>query len=250
MGIKSKVKRKLQKREEERKQSIWVFVISGAVLLGLVLSYFFIPSVNEFSSQAYEVLTSDDKQRIKEWVSGFGFWGPLIIVAAMVVQMFLIVVPSPLLMIVSTLAYGPWWGSLISYVAVVVAATIAYYIGYHASNAFVDRLIGQKSSEKVNHYIQEYGAWAVILFRVSPFLSNDGISFVAGLGEMRYVKFIVATTAGIIPLIAMIAFLGENTDRLKTGMLWVSGVTVVGFAIYFLIKRQKNKKKQHQTAGE
>lgn len=249
MGIKGKIKKKLKEREEKRKQSIWVFIVSGAVILGLVLSYFFIPGVNEFMSNAYDVLTSDDKQRIKEWVSGFGFWGPLVIIAAMVIQMFLIVVPSPLLMVVSTLAYGPWWGSLISYAAVTIAATIAYYIGYHASNAFIDRLIGQKSAKKVNYYIQKYGVWAVVLFRVSPFLSNDGISFVAGLGEMRYTKFILATTAGIIPLIAMIAFLGEDTDRLKNGMLWVSGATVVAFAIYFLVKRNKSKK-QKEPAGD
>ena len=246
MGITSKIKDKLKEREEQRKQSIWVFIISGAVILAISLSYFFIPEVQDFFKNAYQVLTSDDKQQIKEWVSGFGFWGPVVIVGAMVVQMFLIVVPSPLLMIVSALAYGPWWGSLISYVAVTVAATIAYYIGYHASNAFIDRLIGQKSAQKVNHYIQKYGVWAVVLFRVSPFLSNDGISFVAGLGEMRYTKFIMATTAGIIPLIAMIAFLGEDTDRLKDGMLWISGATIVGFGIYFLIKKHRGNK--HHTA--
>lgn len=247
MGITSKIKDKLKEREEQRKQSVWVFIVSAAVILGLVLSYFFIPGVQEFANNAYEVLTSDDKQRVKEWVSGFGFWGPVVIVATMVVQMFLIVVPSPLLMIVSTLAYGPWWGSLISYIAVVVAASIAYFIGYHASNAFIDRLIGQKSAQKVNHYIQKYGVWAVVLFRVSPFLSNDGISFVAGLGEMRFTRFILATTAGIIPLIAMIAFLGEDTDRLKDGMLWISAATVVGFGIYFLIKKHRDRK-QHKQA--
>lgn len=248
MSVKSKIKQKLQQREEQRKQSVWVFVFSGALILALVLSYFFIPSVQDFMKEAYQVLTSDDQERIKEWVSGFGFWGPLIIIAAMIVQMFLIVIPSPLLMIVSTLAYGPWWGSVISYVAVAVAATIAYFIGYHASNAFVDKVIGQKSAEKVNGYIQKYGVWAVVLFRVSPFLSNDAISFVAGLGEMRYVKFIVATTVGIIPLITMIAILGKNTDRLQTGMLWISGITVVGFAIYYFVKRYNNKK-QEQPAG-
>ncbi|MFP4093544.1 MAG: TVP38/TMEM64 family protein [Cyclobacteriaceae bacterium] len=248
MGVRSRVNQNLKQREEERKQSIWVFIVSGGIILAIILSYFLIPEVKVFLNQAFEVLTSDDTQLIEEWVSGFDFWGPLIIVAAMVAQMFLIVIPSPLLMIVSTLAYGPFWGSLISYVAVVVAATVAYFIGYHASNAFIDRLIGQKTTEKVNYYIQKYGAWAVVIFRVSPFLSNDAISFVAGLGEMKFVKFILATTAGIIPLIAMIGFLGENTERLKTGMLWVSVLTIVGFAIYFLIKRHQKNKPQH--AGE
>jgi len=247
MSIASKVKEKLKEREQQQKQSVWVFVISGSVILSLVLSYFFIPDVQAFLTNAYDVLTSDDKQRVKEWVSGFGLWGPLVIVGAMIAQMFLIVVPSPLLMIVSTLAYGPWWGSLISLVAVVSAATIAYYIGYHASNAFVDRLIGKSSADKVNSYIQRYGVWAVVLFRVSPFLSNDGISFVAGLGEMRFSRFMLATVAGIVPLIGMIAFLGEDTERLKNSMLWVSGATVLGFIIYFLIKRYRSKNKQQSV---
>ncbi len=249
MSIAGKVKEKLKEREQQRRQSVWVFIISGSVILSLALSYFLIPDVQAFLTNAYDVLTSDNKQRIKKWVSGFGLWGPLVIIGAMIIQMFLIVVPSPLLMIVSTLAYGPWWGSLISLVAVLSAATIAHYIGYHASNAFVDRLIGKSSAQKINSYIQQYGVWAVVLFRVSPFLSNDGISFVAGLGEMKFTRFMLATIAGITPLIGMIAFLGKDTERLKNSMLWVSGATVLGFTLYFLIKRYRRKNK-HQTVDE
>lgn len=242
MGVKEKIKQKLKKREEQRSQSILVFIISGAVIASLVLCYFFIPDFKNFINEAISILTSDDKARIRQWVSSFGFWGPVFIIVAMTAQMFLIVIPSFILMIVSTLAYGPWWGSLISYAAVALASTVAYFIGIHASHAFVDKLIGQKSEKKVEHYIQKYGAWAIIAFRVSPFLSNDAISFVAGLGKMRYLKFIGATTVGIIPLIVMIAFLAKDTDTLKNGLLWISGFTITAFAIYLFINERKKKK--------
>lgn len=226
-------------QENQRSQSRIIFVISGGILLALVLCYFFVGDFKQFVDQAIEVLTSDDQEKIKDWVSGFGFWGPVFIIGAMTAQMFLIIIPSVVLMVVSALAYGPFWGSLISYVSVVVAATIAYFIGVHANNAFIDKLIGEKNEKKVEEYIQKYGAWAIVLFRLSPFLSNDAISFVAGIGQMRFLKFIIATSAGIIPLIAMIGFLGENTDRLETGMIWISAATLAGFIIYFLIKRQR-----------
>ena len=160
----------------------------------------------------------------------------MFIVVAMVVQMFLIVIPSVVLMVVSTLAYGPLWGSLLSCLAVLIASSLAYFIGLHAGNTLVKRLIGKKAEEKVEHYIQEYGAWAIVLFRVSPFLSNDAISFVAGIGEMRYPKFILATAVGIIPLIA---YVGQDTETLEKSMLWVTGATVLGFAAYVIYRRTK-----------
>lgn len=248
MGVRNKLKQKLKEHEEKRSQSILVFVISGGVILSLVLSYFFIPEFKNFINQAIEILTSDDEERIRQWVSGFGFWGPIFIIVAMTAQMFLIVIPSVVLMVVSTLAYGPWWGSIISYAAVALASTIAYFIGLNASRAFVDKLIGQKSQQKVEQYIQKYGAWAIVAFRVSPFLSNDAISFVAGLGKMHYLKFISATTLGIIPLIVMIAFLGRDTRTLQIGMLWISGFTITAFIVYFVINERRKKAEAQESA--
>ena len=227
--------------DEQQRQSRWVFVISGVIVLGLIGAYLLVPSFRQFVDQAIEVLTSNDQQRTKDWVNDFGFWGPLFVVAAMVAQMFLIIIPSVVLMVVSTLAYGPWWGSLLSFAAVLVASSIAYYIGWHTGQAVVDKLIGKKAEKKMNHYIQTYGAWAIVLFRVSPFLSNDAISFAAGIGEMRYPKFISATAAGIVPLIAVIAYVGRDTETLESSMLWISGATAVAFAGYFVYKRIKNK---------
>ena len=228
-----------QQKQEQQRQSRLVLVVSGILLAGMLLSYFLIPGFQQFVDTAIEVLTSDDQERIKHWVADFGFWGPVFIIVAMVAQMFLIVIPTVVLMVVSTLAYGPLWGSLISLVAVLFASSIAYYIGLHAGHSLVDKLIGQKAEEKVNHYIQTYGAWAIVLFRVSPFLSNDAISFVAGIGEMRYPKFLGATTVGIVPLIAVIAYVGQDTQTLENSMLWLSAITAVGIAGYWGYRKMR-----------
>ena len=235
-----KIQEKNKDSKEAARQSQWVFIVSGMLLAGGVLCYFIVPSFQQFVDEAIQVLSSDDQEQIEQWVSSFGAWGPAFIITAMVAQMFLIVIPSVVLMVVSTLAYGPVWGSLLSFVAVLLASSIAYYIGLHLGNAFVDKLIGEKAEEKVNRYVEEYGIWAIVLFRVSPFLSNDAISFVAGIGEMRYCNFIVATAGGIIPLIGVIAYVGKDTETLETSMIWIFAATAVAFAGYFAYKRLKS----------
>ena len=198
----------------------------------LVSCYFAIPSVNDFFKEAWSVLTSDDEARVKKWVEGFGWFGPVVIVLAMVIQMFLLVIPTILLMIVSTLAYGPVRGSIINFTAVIIASSVGYAIGKYLGLSFIERLVGEKTTKKITTFIENYGFWAVVITRINPFLSNDAISFVAGILKMNYWKFISATAVGITPLILLIAITGQNTDSLTTGLLYGSVASLIIFGGY------------------
>ena len=198
----------------------------------LVISYFAVPPVNDFFKEAWSVLTSDDEARVKKWVEDFGWFGPVVIVVAMIVQMFLLVIPTILLMIVSTLAYGPIWGSIINFTAVIIASSVGYAIGKYLGLSFIERLLGEKTTKKITTFIENYGFWAVVITRINPFLSNDAISFVAGILKMNYWKFISATAVGITPLILLIAITGQNTDSLKTGLLYGSIASLIVFGGY------------------
>lgn len=195
-------------------------------------SYFLIPEVKEFLDEAWSVLTSDDEERVQKWVSGFGWLGPIILVLAMIAQMFLLVVPSILLMVVSVLAYGPIWGSIIIIASVYAASTVGYFIGSYFGDTIVKRIIGKKSEKKVASFLDDYGFWAVIVTRLNPFLSNDAISFVGGLLRMGYWKFMGATLVGIAPLTAFIAIFGKSIDELKMGLLWGSVFSLLAFGAY------------------
>lgn len=221
----------------------WPAYLSISLLIGSIASYFLISDVQLFIDQAWEVLTSNDEQRTQAWIQNFGWFGPIILILAMVVQMFLIIIPTILLMVVSILAYGPIWGSLIILIAVCAASSVGYIIGNYFGHSLVLKLLGQKTERKIESFIEDYGFWAVIVTRLNPFLSNDAISFVAGMLKMGYWKFIGATLIGILPLTILIAILGENTERLKSGLLWGSLVCLVLFGIYLFWDKRRKKKK-------
>lgn len=171
------------------------FILSGILILGLVALYFYDPRFREGAKEAWRVLLSEDREIIGKYVDQFGIWVPVAIILFIVLQMFLIVFPSWLPIIVSVLAYGFWWGILINLIGVGVASTIGYHIGKKLKGVF----LGKKKFEKMDFWVSNYAFGTIILFRISPFFSNDAISFIAGIFKMSFKKFILATYTGMIP---------------------------------------------------
>jgi uncharacterized membrane protein YdjX (TVP38/TMEM64 family) len=216
--------------------------ISIAVVAAVLMAYFFIPSVKTFLDEAWATLSSGDEQRIEDWVSQFGIIGPVVIILAMILQMFLLIIPTIALMVVSILAYGPIWGSITVFAAVFAASTVGYFIGSYLGPVIVERLIGGKPEEKISSFIEDYGFWAVFITRLNPLLSNDAVSFVAGVLKMGYWKFMAATLSGIAPLIIFVAIMGRTNDSLINGLVWGSIVSLVLFILFvWWDKKRKNK---------
>jgi len=214
-------------------------LFSSGILLLIVGAYFLIPEVQDFLNMAWKVLTSGNNDRIKSWVDGFGWFGPLLIVLCMVAQMFLLIIPSVALMVVAILAYGPFWGSMIVLLSIFTASSTGYWIGRYFGPVIVQKLIGRKSEQKIANFLEDYGFWAIIVTRLNPFLSNDAISFVGGILKMGYWRFIAATLVGIAPLTIFIAIIGKSTDALKNGLLWGSLVSFIFFVIYVIWDKKR-----------
>lgn len=213
--------------------------ISFSIVTAVVLAYFYIPQVKEFLDEAWQTLSSGDELRIETWVSQFGWIGPLVIILAMILQMFLLIIPTIALMVVAIIAYGPVWGSFIVFTAVFAASTVGYAIGSYLGPVLVERLIGAKSEKKISDFIEDYGFWAVFITRLNPLLSNDAVSFVAGVLKMGYWKFISATLSGIAPLTIFVAIMGRSNDSLINGLLWGSIVSFVLFIGYVWWDRKR-----------
>ncbi|QED36894.1 TVP38/TMEM64 family protein [Antarcticibacterium arcticum] len=227
--------------EASVKKSKAPLYISFVIVTSIVLAYFFIPEVQNFLNNAWDTLTSNEEKRIRSWVGDFGWIGPLVLILAMVLQMFLLVIPSIALMVVSILAYGPFFGSIIILLGIFAASTVGYIIGRYFGPVIVEKLIGHKSERKISQFLDDYGFWAIIVTRLNPLLSNDAISFVAGILKMGYWRFIGATLVGISPLIIFIAVLGDTTDGLKTGLLWGSIISLILFVGYVWWDKKRKK---------
>ena len=213
------------------------FIISGFILLFLVLLYFTHPPFQEWANEVWEVLVSEDRERIREYVQQFGLLGPLALIVFIVLQMFLIVFPTWIPIIIGVRAYGFWWGILINLIGVGIASTIGYFIGKKFKG-----IIGKKKYDKWKYWIQHYSFGTVVLFRVSPFFSTDAISFIAGIFRMDFKKYMIATYAGMIPLTFAVAYFSRDLERLEDGLYWIGGAGAVLYGIYIYLDQKKQKK--------
>ncbi len=218
----------------------WPLLVSAAVIAGLILTYFLSPGARDFAQQAWEALQSGEYDRVSRWFDELGWMGPLVIILLMVVQMFLIVLPSWGLMIISVIAYGPFWGAVTAVVAVGVASSIGYVLGRAFGRAALEKLAGK--NEGVQRFIERYGFGAVFLFRISPLLSSDAISLIAGVLHMEFGRFMAATLLGITPLAAAIAYFGSEADKMKTGLYWLGGIGLALYAAFIWWDWRRKKK--------
>lgn len=209
------------------------------VIAVLVLLYFIWPGYRNLIDQAYQMVASGDREALQNWVSGFGVWGALLIYGLMVAQTLLAFIPSLLVTLVPVLAYGSFWGGLVAWSGLILAAWVAYGIGRSLGPVTVERFIGHDTEKKVAGFVSRYGVWGVVAARVSPALSTDAVSFVAGLVKMGFWRFSFATALGTLPLVALIAFLGRDFEQLRGGLIWVSVISLGLFVAYVLWDRRR-----------
>lgn len=226
---------------DSRRSGKTPFLFSLAIVAVLGLCYWLIPSFQHGVKNAYEVLTSEDQDQIREWVSQFGLAGPLILVLVMMVQMFLFVIPNVLVMMVAITCYGPVWGGLISLLGVYASSSLGYMIGRFLGPAMVHKFISVKVQEKISAFIKAYGVPAIAITRLSS-LSNDSLSFVAGILKMDYWKYILATLAGITPLIVLLAIYGGN-GQIEKALIWIAAISLVLLVLYIIIDKQRKKRR-------
>lgn len=201
--------------------------------------YFVWPPFQTFIGEAYQVLSSGRQDRIESWVRSFGAWSYVMVVLLMLMQTIVAFLPSLVLMVVAVVSFGSVVGGLLAWGGLLLAASLGYVVGRSFGVVTVDRLLGTKTERRVEHFIERYGIWAVVAARISPVLSTDAVSIAAGLGRMAYLRFIAATAAGTLPLTILVAWLGADVDRLKTGLVWISVASLTMFVVYVVYDHRR-----------
>ena len=109
-------------------------------------------------------------------------------------------------------AYLNIWALTVSLVAAaIIGDQCGYFLGLQTGHAVFTRKEGlffkRKHAERAHAFYMKYGAWAVIAARFMPVLRTF-VPFMAGVGEMPYLKFLGIDSIGGFLWITIVVWSG------------------------------------------
>ncbi|WGG45915.1 TVP38/TMEM64 family protein [Rossellomorea sp. DA94] len=179
---------------------------------------------------------------IRDWIVSFGIWAPIVFIVVYTVRP-LILFPASILSFSAGLAFGAVEGFFYIVLGALGGATVAYY----AASILGAKLLKRPSPRivKIREKMEESGFIYVLVLRLVPFLNFDLISYLAGMGKVRYLPFILATAIGILPGTFGYVFLGSSLVGEDRTNLYIA----IGFFLAMIIGPLIFKKKMKAWLG-
>lgn len=128
-------------------------------------------------------------------------------------------IPSSLVMMASGALLGPLTGTVSSFLGAMTGALLGFLLCRRFGQIAFHRLVGDAEYARVSAFLERYGAWAILLSRSVPMLT-EVTSCVAGLGSMPLGRFLALASAGTLPLCAVYAIIGARAGDGTLPALW------------------------------
>jgi len=155
--------------------------------------------------------------------------------------------------VVATLAggalFGAVAGSLITLVAAIVGATIAFVIGRRLGQADVQRLIGGRAA-RVEDWLRQRGFVALLYARLVPIVPFNLLNYAAGMTGISLRSYVAATAIGIVPGTVAYTALGSTASH-PGSLPFISALTAVAVLTVVLawISRKHQRSVVEQRAN-
>ncbi|OPY90052.1 MAG: TVP38/TMEM64 family inner membrane protein YdjZ [Syntrophus sp. PtaU1.Bin208] len=197
---------------------------SVAFLAGLALLYFLVPGVHAFVNNAFEILSQADVPALKVYFLSFGPWAPVASALLMIFQSVIAPLPAFVITFANGLVFGAWWGALLSWSSAMAGAALCFYLSRVFGRPLVEKLAGAHSLELADTFFEKYGKHAIVVARLLPFVPFDPISYGAGLTNMPFRGFFVATGIGQLPATIVYSYLGQSASGTVKVLFFVFAV--------------------------
>ena len=220
-------------------------LVVSAAAFGLL--YWLVEGFRAETNRALGVLGRGDIAGLRDYVVSFGPWAPVASCFLMVLQALAAPVPSFLITFANGLAFGVFWGWMLSLFGHVLAAAVCFGISRSLGRVPVEVLAGKTGLQSADRWFARWGLYAVFVGRLVPGAGFDAVSYAAGLTRMRFGSFILATALGIFPQTLLYSYLGRQAPEYVGLFLFTSALVVVGLLVFVLLRRARERR---ETSGE
>ena len=217
-------------------------LLAAVVIFGSL--YLLVDGFRSETNRALGILGRGDVAGLRDFIVSFGVWAPVASCFLMVLQARATPVPSFLITFANGLAFGVFWGWMLSVFGHVLAAAVCFGISRAFGRVPVEVLVGKAGLQSADRWFGRWGMYAVFAGRLLPGIGFDAVSYAAGLTRMRFGPFILATTLGIIPQTLLYSYLGRQAPEYVGLFLITSAIAIFGFVVFVVVRRRKGPREE------
>ena len=146
----------------------------------------------------------------------------------------LLVMPVMVLIAVTILAFGPWWGFWYALIGMTASALLTFGIGRLLGRRLMDHLSGSWV-HRISRTLAQKGLLTVVTLRMLPVAPFSILNAVAGASHIRARDFFLGTVLGELPgLLGLALFLDQVTETIRhpgPGSILLLVVIVAGIVL-------------------
>ncbi|MDV6376931.1 TVP38/TMEM64 family protein [Sporosarcina sp. GW1-11] len=147
-------------------------------------------------------------------------------------EAFLPFLPLVVFVIANALAFGFWYGFVLSWVGTVAGSYAVFLlIRKYGDNRFFTFLTRPVRVQQLIHWIERNGFGPLFILICFPFTPSALVNLVAGLSNMNKKNYLFALMLGKLVMIMMITFIGYDIRALFTKPIR----TLLMFVVIFLL---------------
>jgi len=189
-----------------------------------------------------------EKERLRQFVAGYGIWGPIIYLAIWTLAPPLFLPGLPITLTGGVL-FGPFWGVVYTIFGATAGATLAFLVArYLARDWVASKLQGTRLATLDEKVARE--GWEIVAFtRLIPIFPFFLLNYAFGLTRIPLLHYVLATFFGMLPLTAAYVYFSANvldlfqgkfSKELLIGVLLLVLVSLIPF-VYKKFKAKKGE---------
>ena len=181
-----------------------------------------------------------DPEALRAWVEGYGAAAPLAFILVQVVQVVIFAIPGEFPQLAAGYLFGTPAGIAYTLVGAAIGSAIGFLAGRVLGRPFLRVIMSEERRAQFEELIiSPRGISTLFLLYLIPGIPKDVLSYIAGIGPIRLWFYLVASTAGRIPGVALSVITGAAAAERKWLLAGiVIGIAVVLFGAGLLMRKQ------------
>lgn len=222
------------KKQIIEKRNIAIAIIELIIILTIIIG---IP-VYIYISQPELVESFKSMEKFEAFMQQYSEESIPIYLVCQIVQVVVTFLPGQVIQVAGGYLYGFFWAMVISLIGITIGSAISFAIARIFGKRPMKMLFGEERFEKYNRLLDTKKAHKIIfILYFIPGLPKDMVAYAAGVSKMQFTAFIIISTAGRIPAMAVSVIFGVMLESHSYTGAVILAVCVAVICIICFIKK-------------